>query len=154
MFLAVLLVVLCLRVYTVVYPQDADEDTTPQFVDPRSSLPATWEPPDMPGPPPAPPLSGEFSSLVKRNPFSPWGALQETDPNADDGTGDISLVRIVPWRDGSYRAELKTATTRGMRYKEGEQFESYILQSIDPDSNTCEVYSEKEGRTITLRVED
>jgi hypothetical protein len=100
------------------------------------------------------PRPAEFQSLVQRNPFSIHG-LSTGDPTSRDSDEKIDLVllRIVPWKD-SYRAEMQRATeTRPKRYEEGEVFGDYELRSIDPSTNTVEVYVRAYDRNFTLKAQ-
>lgn len=151
--LAVLVVFLCTRAYRVVMGAEPE----PPKVHPpvKSDLPEEWPdaPPKPPVPPPIPRPPKE--SLIRSNMFTVYGRPVEegrTEEVTVESLG-VRLVRIVPWKDNEYRAELLTKGRRAKRYKEGEQFENFRLVRIDPADNSVEIWSEQFGRSFTLRVE-
>jgi len=149
MVLVILLCVFGFRVYQVVNgPPPAPPDDTTKKVAPDDT-------PDLPGPRQARAPKVNYQSLVQRNPFSVYGVSIGGDESRDgDQRIDLTLVRIVPWHDGSYRAEMVSSRdTRTRRYEEGEPFEGYRVETIDPVANTVTVYSSEHERSFTLEAQ-
>jgi hypothetical protein len=145
MVLAVLFVVLCYRVYWVVYPPPVE--SARQF-----PAPGTQPPEGVPQPPaiPLPPVEPATDALVERNPFSvhdgaPPAAEQE--PQID-----LELVRTMRTGPNSARAQLIVDRQRTW-VTEGEEVGGYRVERIDPDGDEVVVRSQREGRRFTLRVE-
>lgn len=149
MVLLILVIVFGFRVYQVVSgpPPEAPEGPRPV---------ASNEEPEMPGARPVPPPKVDFQSLVQRNPFSVYGVSSATDEGRDgEPRIDLVLVRIVPWNDGTYRAEIiSSQDSRPRRYEENEPFEGYRVESINPSANTVTVYSSEHGRSFTLQAQE
>lgn len=148
--LAAMVCVWGLRVYRVLEPEKISSERPPS--PPKSEVPEGM----IPG---APPLMVErdrpmdVSSLVRMNPFTAvggGGAAESATRTEDPG---ISLQKITRWRDGSYRAEVVTKTSKTFRVSEGEQFENFTVNRIDPDTNTVEVFSNELDKTIVLRAQ-
>ena len=157
MVLALVVVVLCSRVYEVLNP----EDPPPM---PTYSFPQRMPPTDLaelrqlgfPGPPPPPPPPRRlkpWTSLRKRNPFwyNPTSGGDEDQKLAgffrDPG---VYLLNITPGKDGVPRAQLQTRSSRKW-YDEGEQFEKFELISIDPENEECVIYSEEFKERVTIK---
>jgi type II secretory pathway component PulC len=106
-----------------------------------------------PFPPDRPPLA-DAGALVSRNPFTIYGIQQaESSRTSEEARIPLVLQRIVPWNDGQPRAELTTEDGRSRRYKEGESFQSYVLESIDEATQSVVVYSQEHDRTFTLQAQ-
>ena len=164
MVLVALLAFLCFRVYVVLNPVSA-EDLDAQ---PAPAKETTKKPPVAPpgGPAitsanvPEPPLrpqvqrAEDYKPLVRQNPFTIYGAMLGTNTRGEvaEETIDVTLNKIIKWRDGTYRAELMTKTARPKFYAEGEPFESYKLMDIDVTGNTVTIYSTAQEKTYTLKV--
>ena len=85
---------------------------------------------------------------------APPAQIEHTEPAGVDKPGDvdasaISVLRIVAWSDGSYRAEVATDQSRGF-YGVGEAFERYEIRSIDPEKKAVEVFDAIENKVETL----
>lgn len=145
---AILLGVLCVHVYGLL-PQE-QESTEAGFAMPKKTV-AEGLVEDMPAPP-TPRKLGDWKIVYTPNPFWYLSSTQTSASNRSDSLedADISLLRIQKTGD-SYRAQLKHSSSRKW-YREGEEFVSYKLLKIDPNAETCDVYSERLGRTITLKV--
>lgn len=144
-----LLCVLCLSIYRA-FPK-LSESTEAASVLPRKEVDES-----LLEPPPAaltPRKLGDWKIAYKPNPF--WYLDSLTGPGGPankQGNEDsnIALMQIQKTPKG-YRAQLKTANSVKKWYYESEPFESYKLLKIDPVAETCEVYSERLGKTILLR---
>lgn len=155
MVLLVLVVVLGYRVYGVVYP--GDPPVWPNIPVPQTALPETVEERQalgLPGDLPLPPLSGlpgVYTSLYERNPF--WyysGRSQEDGADGDINVEDLNIELLdIQEASGEPRARLRTIRTTSW-YSEQEQFEEFELVSIDMETRTVVVYSERYGRQFTL----
>lgn len=156
MVLGVMVIVLCWHVYKVVNPEPPEPPAV--HPRPRSLEVSELEPEDRellglpppPPPPPEPPRYSDWQSLKTKNPFTVTGAVGDAPPTED--RPDISLLSIMKWRDGSLRAQIRTASTTDW-YGEGDQFESYQLLGIDEEAQTVEIYSEKFRKRFTYAVE-
>ncbi len=85
---------------------------------------------------------------------APPAQIEHTEPAGVDKPGDvdasaISVLRIVAWSDGSYRAEVATDQSRGF-YGVGEAFERYEIRSIDPEKKAVEIFDAIENKVETL----
>ncbi|MBN2464915.1 hypothetical protein JXD38_04755 [candidate division WOR-3 bacterium] len=149
--LGALVVFLCVRVYDVVNPEAIEG---PPVQPPRGMYPEDNPPPEPP-PMPAPLSQPDTGALVSRNPFTVYSspaAAQQSSNAAPEELG-IRLVRIVPWREGEYRAELITQNRNRGRYSEGELFENYRLERIDPDNQSVDIWSDQYNRMYTLHMQ-
>ncbi len=125
----------------------------PKRIPDPASLPEDWteeegRPPTPPANPlPPPPVA--YTALVKDNPFT-------ATTTTDDGTRteerppELQLLDIKPMGDNAYRAYIQTRARKW--YREGEQFESYQLVSIDPEAGTVEIFSERHGRSFMFSL--
>ena len=148
MVLLALLVVFAFRVYVVVNGPTLDVS--------EKKIVAAKPPEEVLLPPerPAPPRKVDYQGLVQRNPFSVYGISTE---RADDTSApeqiSLTLHRIVPWNDGTVRAEISSQDGRARRYEEGEAFENYRIVSIDATAQTVVVYSSADDRNFTLTAQ-
>jgi hypothetical protein len=155
--LVVMLLILCWRVFQVVSPPDEEamDRPTPPPPPAQTEPPPDWEggPPERPIMPGVPPQQ-DYSSLHQKNPFWFHGTqMGGTGRGGADGDEvDVTLESIQVPPSGEPLAKLVAGDAKW--YKEGEAFQSYQVLSIDPDAGTCEIYSEKLGQRITLRVSD
>ncbi len=148
--LVVMLGILGYRVYVIAFPPPPPVEEI--YSPPRKDVPAELKPPV---PPPLPPGSvpGTYVSLWKENPF--WyyagepttGRREQTVSERDLG---ITLLNIRQVGD-KWRAQLRTRSTTKW-YDEGEEFEQFILEQINPEENTVVIYSEQYGRRFTLQM--
>jgi len=145
----ILLCVLGFYVYKAL-PQTQDS-TEAGYSFPRDTVDESLVP-EMPAPPQARKL-GDWKSVYMPNPFWYLASTSKTDKGEAGGNEDvnISLLRIQK-KGKEYRAQLQTAGSAKKWYVEGEQFESFVLLKIDPEAKTCEVHSERLGKTILLKV--
>ncbi|MBN2311746.1 MAG: hypothetical protein JXR94_22395 [Candidatus Hydrogenedentes bacterium] len=154
--LVVLILVFCYRVYKVVDPEEAAPLDIPKA---PKALPSGPEAPppgaDFPGDPPlppAPPIAVPASRFAESNPFTIYGTT-EHDEDQGPRRPEMRLVGIRPFPDGKPRAEIITRGTKPKRYKEGEAFETYRLESIDEASGSIVIYSQEHNRTFTYQLE-
>ena len=148
--LGVLVLVLCFRVYKVVYPPEVEPYEIP--------APPAGEIRDLTKiglgePPPMPALMERIppTALVKSNPFTVYGStVGSADP---DRRPQLWFVGLRPWGEGEWRAEITTnPNARPKRYREGEEFESYRLERIDVENEEITVYSQEYGRSFTYKL--
>jgi hypothetical protein len=151
MVLVVVVGLLCWQMYQVANPKPPDEMVV--VPPPLPKPPDDWEG-GPPWPPPGPPRKGpeDWRGLYARNPMWVFAHSPENDNISDRGEQDpgIRLLKIMEMPDGSVRAWLETNTREW--YLPGDKFESFELLSIDPEAQTCEVFSEKLAQPITLHV--
>jgi hypothetical protein len=112
--------------------------------------------PAPPQPPPNNPAldaPGEYAGLYRSNAFTYF-----SDAPTEGGTGltgkeaGIELLNLKQMPDGRWRAQLKTSVTKKW-YDEGEPFEEFKVESINPEEKTVVVYAERFARTVTLRIQ-
>lgn len=116
-------------------------------------------PPDQKGkaeppqpPPNNPPVDapGQYAGLYHSNAFTYFSDA----PTSGEGglTGKEAGIELVDLKEvrGKWRARLKTVTTKW--YDEGEEFEEFKVESINPDEKTVVVYAERFAKTVTLRL--
>lgn len=155
MVLFIMLVFLAYRVYEVVYPPPPPEEDALQL--PQSKLPedqAVRKDLGLPATPPVKPpldLPGDYTALYRRNPF--WyfsgkggGGSGSGSVTAEDLNIQLLNIQEV---DGRYRAQLRTTSTTKWYY-EGEPFEEYTLERVNPQERTVVIFAERYGRRITL----
>jgi hypothetical protein len=153
MVLAVMVGFLIFRVYQVVYPDPAGP-TTDDVRPPRSKVPDDVETPGIPPTIPGVPRTDDWSRLWRFNPLNyrqpRTRGGSTTDPSA--GEIDLQVIRISPFGQGKYRAQIKSPGRTGW-YEEGQAFESYELLAIDADAGTVTVFSEQLQRSVELQLE-
>lgn len=160
MVLLILVAILCFRVYVVLSTYSAEGSLEGE--DSRNGItptprPATARPADVGLPPPRPdlPRPMDYSGLIRRNPFTVWGVARE---DASERTPseriDVSLIRIVRWGDGTYRAEISVKGDKPKRFEEGEPFVSYRLERIDPETQTVVIFSEEHNRSFVVSAQN
>ncbi|NLV43011.1 MAG: hypothetical protein GXY07_00765 [Candidatus Hydrogenedentes bacterium] len=155
MVLIIMVIVLAYRVYGVISP--AEPPSWPPIPIPQTELPETEEERQalgMPGLPPLPPtdgLPGTYTSFYERNPF--WYYSDGDDDDDDDkaiGSEDLNIMLLkIQDVGGKPRAQLRTTSTTKW-YSEGEKFEEFELVSIDPETESVVIYSERYSRQFTL----
>lgn len=144
MVLTVLVIVLCYRVYGVVNPPPIE--AAPNFPPPGNAAPD-----GVPAPPPVPLPTGspDTGQIVARNPFSVYGgapAQVEQEPQLD-----IELVRTMPLGPNEARAQI--VVNRQRRWvSQGEEFDGYRVERIDPETNEVVIWSQEDARSYTLGV--
>ncbi len=149
--LVVVMAVFCYRVYVVLNPPAPPTEVPPR--PPRNEVPEELMPPSPPMIP-ARSLPGNYSGLYNNNPFCYYcKARSNTATEIRPQDLGIKLLAIRKLNDGRVRAQLSTTTVPKRWYNEGEQFEEFELQEIDPDNNTVVIYSEHYARRFTLTME-
>jgi len=150
MFLLVMLVILVWRVYKVMNPEKVED---PPVAAPSTSVGAAFPATAKPGVPPEPgelPPPWDFSSLWTRNPFTVYSDTNKTSGTNNDKADDIELLDIQKKGGAAPTVKLRYGNTQKW-HKEGDSFVSYKLLSINVEEKTCEVYSERRGRSIILK---
>jgi len=147
--LLILVGILGYRVYVILYPPPPEKEEV--HSPPRKEVPDELKPP-MPPLKPAPLIPGTYASLWRDNPF--WYFSGETKGSQTTGTITekdlgITLLNIRQVGD-KWRAQLRTRSTTKW-YDEGEEFEQFILEQINPDDGSVVIYSEQYGRRFTLK---
>lgn len=135
------------RVYIVVNPQEPPLPPPPR--PPGPVLPPEAGPGVPPLRPPAS-IPEPRQDFVFRNMFvyRPGTVTQ-----AEDRAKHLKLLYILPSGEGSYRAQIKTkATTKW--YSVGDPFESYQLDSIDPEAKCVDIWSTEDTDTLRICIGD
>ena len=154
MVLLVMLVFLGIRVYNILNPE-SDTGTNSSYPPPRIEISEDVERPGIP--PRVEPLDDpeDWSPLLRRPVFiyEQRRAVSPDDPDDDQLGGRIEVLSIQEALPGLIKVQIRTEATKQW-YEEGEEFETYRLQSIDVDSQCCEIYDESIGRVIYVCVGD
>jgi hypothetical protein len=146
MVFLVMVIILCWRVYIVVKPPVPVDDVNP----PQPSAQRQMDVPPLP-PTPDPRVTPPPTAPLKRvDPFWYWSS-QVGEDTGEEGDLGIELESILPTPTGPM-ARLKTKGGRARAYREGEQFENYIVRRIDADAGEVEVYDESTGNDVILRT--
>ena len=148
MVFAAMVVVLCWYVYKALNPPEQEDDIL--MVLPKSEVGSEVGGVEWP-PPPAARRPVDWSSIHKRSPFwyfSTPGATEQNDRGEQDARISLLNIRVV---SGRPRAQLQTESSKKW-YDEGESFESFELLKIDPEAETCDVYSERLGKVVILEL--
>lgn len=155
MVLIIMVIVLAYRVYGVISP--GEPPSWPAIPIPQTELPETEEERQalgMPGLPPVPPtdgLPGTYTSFYERNPFWYYSGRADDNDNDDIDPEDLNITLLkIQDVSGKPRAQLRTTSTTKW-YSEGEQFEEFELVSIDPETESVVIYSERYSRQFTLK---
>lgn len=109
---------------------------------------------DAPQPPPNnPPLDGpgQFTGIYRTNAFTYFSDAPSDGEGLTAKEAGIELLKLQEMPDGRWRAQLKTTVTKKWYY-EGEPFEEFKLESINPDDQTVVVYAERFAKTVTLTM--
>lgn len=142
--LVALLGFLAFRVYQLFVPQTLEAGSTDQKGEAEPPQPAPNNP--------APDAPGQYAALYNSNAFTYY-----SDAPVDSGGGltpkeaGIELLDLKQGPGGAWRARLKTGAARKW-YNEGEEFEEFKVESINPDEKTVVVYAERFAKTVTLRL--
>jgi hypothetical protein len=147
LLLGVLVLVLCFRVYKVVYPPEV------KLPDPPVPPSPTWSGDVPPGAPPVMPALPEripSTGLVKNNPFTVYGVDYG---KKEEQRPELYFLGLKEWADGTWRAQITTNPRfRPKLYKEGEEFESFRLERIDVEAEEITVYSQADARSFTYKL--
>ena len=95
-------------------------------------------------------MPGGYANLYNQNPFWYYSGSRKSGEGVTAEELGISLVQIQELGDRA-RARIKTRTTTKW-FDEGEPFEEFVLESIDPDDGTVVVYAESVAQRITLEL--
>ena len=145
MVLAVMVIFLCFRVYQVVQPAQSQTENK-DFELPRSEFPPDVETPGTPPRIPADPNPGNWTDLVRNNPFVYVSPGDSTRGDGDsDQVLDLEVLNFQETSDGNWRVRIRSASRRGW-YSEGDAFEAYELLSIDPETECIVVFAEELAR--------
>ncbi len=146
MILAVMVGVLCYRVYQVVNPVENPDEVIQIPRPPGQELPPDV---DIPEAPPRVPLNhrdlGQNPDFKNRNPFQYSRQGAQSDSGAELETSEVRVLRVLD-QAGTVKAQIESPGTTEW-YEEGEQFEAYTLVSINPETKCCEIYFENLRRT-------
>ena len=140
--LVVLLCVLGYRVYELFVPKELEAGVT------TTSGPA--EPPEVAPGPPSTDAPGSYATLVRR---SPWSIYSDAKVDVDSVSPEELGLQLLDIKEvgGKWRARIRTNSARKW-YDEGENFEEFVLESIDSEAGTAVVYVERIAKTVTLRL--
>jgi len=141
--LVALLCVLGYRVYELFTPKEIEA------VVPQGSGGA--EPPEVAPGSPLTDAPGQYATLVRRSPFSIYSDAKVNEGDITPEELGLELQDIKKVGD-KWRARIKTETARKW-YDEGENFEEFVLESVDNESGTVEVYVTQFSRTVTLTLQ-
>ena len=156
LFLVLLVILLCSQVYDLLFPEkhEAVRATSPRKQPGEGAALMPPVPPEVPGKAGA----AMVESLVRNNPFTIYGGAAPT-PSANQrqeitaSSLGLRLNRILPWREGTYQAEIVLGRSRG-RYQEGDSFGrgAFRVDRIDNDRQQVDVWVAQYKRTFTLEI--
>jgi len=149
MVLAIMVAFLGYRVYIVLNPAEIQVSAPPR--PPSATVPEAEQPP-LPDTTVSRDRPEEVAALVRGNPFTLASGVVESGATKRQEDPGIRLLKIVPWRDGGYRAQVITKGNKLQYVGEGEQFENFQVMRIDPEDKLIEVFSNALDRTVTLRL--
>lgn len=148
MVLVIMVGFLCYRVYQMLYPPPKPAEK--QFRAPGKEIAEEQRPPLPPLRPPMD-VPGAYAALHRQNPFWYYGtSAGTTTPGIDPKNLGISLLKVRKVGD-KLRAQLRTRSTTQW-YNEGEEFEQFVLEQVNPEDNTVVIYSEQYSRRFTLKL--
>lgn len=102
---------------------------------------------------PAPDTPESYASVVRRSPFSYFSDAKIDGDGAESPEALGLELLAIKEVGGKWRVRLRTpGATRGKWYDEGEQFEEFVLEKIDPEENTAEIYVTRIAKTVTVRL--
>jgi len=96
---------------------------------------------------------GQFTSFVRRNPFSYYSDA-ESDPRGGL-TGEEAGIELLAIREGiggKWRARLKTKAAKW--YDEGDSFEEFRLEEINHVEQKVVVFAERFAKSVVLNVKE
>jgi hypothetical protein len=148
MILVIMVCILCYRVYQIIYPPPKPQEK--QYRPPVKEVAEDQRPP-LPPPPPPMLIPGAYASLHRQNPF--WYYSREASDKQREVTGkDLGITLLNVRRVGeTWRAQLRTQSTTRW-YNEGEEFEQFVLERVNPEEKTVVIYSEQYARRFTYEV--
>jgi hypothetical protein len=150
--LAVMVVAFAWQVYKVQNPPETVEEepvTIPRVVQ-QEDMPLLGVPVPPPNLPP-PPALADYRALARSNMFWYFSGQSAATESVEEAP-TLTLTSIMAWPDGTYRAQIKTASSEQWIGK-GEDFEDYTLMSIDEAAGTVEVYDAKRNQTVVLELQ-
>lgn len=150
MLLAVVVVILCYQVWTLLHWEPLVVDPIPE---PRREPPADWPGPPKPVITPVPPVRPSYEALVLNNPFTVYGSTEPADEKKPERPDlGVQLVAIRPWKNNEVRAEIAVRGKR-VRIKEGDSIDQVNLRldKIDAENQSVVLSSDEYGR-IELTV--
>ena len=141
--MVLLLGVLAFNVYKIFVPREV-EMTVPASAG-QVPVPPVPEPQMTDAP-------GQYASFVRRNPFSYYSDAEvDTSGGLTAEEAGIHLIAIKEGIGGKWRAQLKTKVPKW--YDEGESFEEFRLEEIDPVEQKVVVYANRFAKTVVLTIE-
>lgn len=141
------------RVYQVVNPppSPSQKPVSP----PGREPPADFQVPEVPSARDLFESPEDWTGLARRNLFSyrPSAGRQSQEGQDEESLINLTLlsIRETPPDSGNFKARIRSASSPRW-YDVGESFESYQLESIDPDSQCCDVFSDNLGRVVRLCI--
>ena len=150
--LAIMVCFLCYRVYPFIYPTEEDISANRIPNSPRTTV--SEDDIDIPSlPPPAPKLHDRenWNNIYRRSPFQFLPASGNANQaGSDDANSNLQLISIQDVGGGVFMARIKVGNDRPRTLRQGQQFGTYELLVIDPDTGCCEIYSEDVGEDIEI----
>ena len=153
MVLVVMVVILCYRVYEVMNPppEEGPANYPPPITDPERIPPEAR--PDIPPETVSIDVPGSYSNLYRQNPF--WYHSGERRASEDQALTPEELnIELLAVREvnGRWRAQLRTETARGW-YDEGEEFQEFVLEQINPEEESVVIYAARYAERLTLTMQ-
>ncbi len=153
MVLVVMVAILCYRVYQVMNPPPEEGPTHyPPPITDTAQIPAEAMPPVPPETVPID-VPGNYSNLYRQNPF--WYHSGDRARSEDKALTPEDLdIELLAIREvsGRWRAQLRTQTTRAW-YDEGEEFEEFVLEQINPEQQSVVIYAARYAERLTLTMQ-
>lgn len=148
--LIIMIIILCQRVYDVMNPEteDAAARIPPMPFSTSDNVPIPRNPPLPP-----PDLAPQNWILLESRPNTLF-VKPRSGPNVNDNQEDVTDLVLHRIRNSGRvpRVQISTGQGRPRWYEEGAKFESYEIVFIDPENQTCQVYSEEASKPITLTL--
>lgn len=153
MVLVVMVVILCYRVYEVMNPPPEEGPANyPSPITDRARIPPEAQPP-VPPETVSIDVPGNYSNLYRQNPFW-YHSGERTGAGEQAVTPEDLDIELLAIREvnGRWRAQLRTQTTRDW-YDEGEEFEEFVLEQINPEENSVVIYAARVAERLTLTTQ-
>lgn len=147
--LLVMVGALAFQVYQLLNP--APPEASKPLPAPRREMAEDVDPsirPPQPGPVPQDTGAPETRALVDRNPYWYYSSTGESKGSDEVPADLIQLVKIQKIGE-RVRCQLRTKTTTKW-YEQGDKFEEFTLEAIDPVANTATVFVESYGKRVDL----